>query len=249
MTRVRKLFFGHTESIHRLRPAIRNQVYTVLRIWRNYSHDDVGIERIIRLSLASLQFLTIGLYIKQFAGRWGLQVRKMAIEAYVLVKLAFPICIFLMDLEGHPAMALMVVYFLSETVLYVAGMVFLADVSREILSPRRSLTLLFFNFFEIIFDFAVLYAHLDSANQGMFSQAITSGKDAVYFSFVTAATVGFGDIVPLSAEARALALIQITLTFIFVVLFLNFFSNMLQRVTHVDTSRRSFRKTRHQKRK
>jgi hypothetical protein len=42
--------------------------------------------------------------------------------------------------------------------------------------------------------------------------------DFVYFSVVTAATVGFGDILPVSAEARLLVMSQILLTFALVVL-------------------------------
>ena len=42
--------------------------------------------------------------------------------------------------------------------------------------------------------------------------------DFVYFSVVTAGTVGFGDILPVSAEARLLVMSQILLTFALVVL-------------------------------
>jgi len=247
MRRVRKLILGHTESLKKARPALQNQVFTVLRIWRNYHHDDIGLERLIRLFLALSQFLSIGLYIKQFTGRWGVQVRKLSTEVYVLCKMLLPVCLFHWEMQSELWAALVISYLLCETVIYLGGLVFLQDVSHDRVAPKRSLTLLFLNFFEIVLDFGLLYAYLCSVNPGMFNQEIIAARDAIYFSFVTAATLGYGDIYPVASAARELVIVQITLTFVFVGLFINYFSSMLQRAAPAESSQPTFRKTRHRK--
>jgi hypothetical protein len=248
MRRVRSLFLGHTISVHKPRPAVKNQWYMVLRIWRNYNHDDIGLERLIRLVLAITQFLSLGLYIKQFTGRWGAQIRKLITEVYVICKLIFPILIFRYNLEGEFWAACLTAYFLSETVLYLGGLVFLQDVSNYRVSPKRSLALLFVNFFELVFEFGLLYAYLSSGDPDQFSRSLTSGHDAIYFSFVTGATLGYGDIVPISSGARELVMVQMTLTFVFVGLFINYFASLLHKFSPSATATNESKKIRHRRR-
>lgn len=239
---------GHGIAQHRQRPVFKNQVYTVLRIWRNYSHHDYGLERIIRLFLASIQFLTLGLYIKHIAGKLGSTARKMSIEVYVLAKMIFPLMAIKLHWTDQFWVLILVNYFLFETVIYVTSLIFISDASRESVQPRRSLALLFINFFEILLDFAFMYIYFENITPGFFTRELEGGIDAIYFSFVTAATVGYGDIAPAIPFAKKLVITQITLTFVFVGLFLNYFSNLLQRVHHVDTDN-LYKKTRHKDKK
>lgn len=248
MSRLKRFLFGHTVSNARTRPAIKNQVYTVLRIWRNYSHHDYGLERALRLFLASSQFLSIGLYLKQLGGIRGTTARKMIIEFYVLFKVAFPLLALAGGYYTNKIILWLTVYFLVETMIYVTSLIFISDASRETVQPRRSLLLLFFNFFEIVFDYAVIYSYLAASDAHFFSRPMLGGTDAVYFSFVTAATVGYGDVVPNAVLAKQVAITQIMLTFVFVGLFLNYFSNLLQRTFVVETVV-NYRKMRHQRRK
>jgi hypothetical protein len=215
--------------------------------WRNYNHDDIGLERLIRLALAISQFLSLGLYLKQFTGRWGGQVRKLCTEFYVICKLLFPLAVFRLNLEGEVWAAYLTAYFLAETILYLGGLVFLQDVSNYRVSPKRSLALLFVNFFEIVFEFGLLYAFLSAGDAGRFSKSLTEAHDAIYFSFVTGATLGYGDIVPLSSAARELVMVQMTLTFVFVGLFINYFASLLQKYTPSAPSGKDSRKIRHRK--
>lgn len=244
MSRIRKLLIGHKEVLRKPRPALKNQVYTLLRIWRNYNHDDIGLERLLRLSLACAQFLTLGLYIKQFSGRWGYQWRNISTELLVLLKCLFPLVSLWTGAYTSGWMVLLSVYLVTETLIYLAALIFLSDATREHISPRRSVLLLFLNFFEIILTFALLYLHFNYHQQGFFRPELTSVTDAVYFSFVTAATVGYGDMVPVAPVAKHLVMIQITITFVFVGLFLNFFSNLFSRSTMLQSSYRT-RKFKH----
>jgi hypothetical protein len=247
MSKVTKLFFGHGVNLKKPRPALKNQVYTFLRIWRNYDHHDFGIERLIRLFLAGIQFFTPGLYIKHAAGALGTTGSKIAVEFYVVVKMVFPLLGMSFGLgESKIAFALIAI-FLFETIIYVTSLIFISDASKVSVQPRRSLSLLFVNFFEIIFDFAFMYMFFSASELGFFQRPIQGTTDAIYFSFVTAATVGFGDIVPAAAFAKKLVILQITLTFVFVGLFLNFFSSLLHKAQNIETEQ-SYRKTRHKSR-
>ena len=62
--------------------------------------------------------------------------------------------------------------------------------------------------------FAMLYVLLDRALPGSLVEAGTSGGDAltldtaIYFSYVTLATLGYGDVVPKEGAARGLAIVE-----------------------------------------
>lgn len=74
-------------------------------------------------------------------------------------------------------------------------------------SPARALILLFIHYIEIVLIFAALYLFFQVvSHQHLFvigpdKVDLTAGQ-AIYFSVITAATIGFGDITPLSAVTR-----------------------------------------------
>lgn len=248
MSRVRKLILGHGVNLRKSKPALKNQVHIFLRIWRNYSHHDFGLERFIRLFLASIQFFTPSLYLKQLAYGLGTTSKKILIEFYVVSKMLLPLIALACGLFQSKAILILIIVFLFETIIYITSLIFISDASRESVQPRRSLALLFVNFFEIIFDFAFMYIYFDTTQGGLFSRALNDGTGAVYFSFVTAATVGYGDIAPIVPFAKRLVIVQITLTFVFVGLFFNYFSNLLHKAQDIDTDQK-FKKTRHRPKK
>jgi hypothetical protein len=248
MSKVKKLILGHGINLRTNKPALKNQVHIFLRIWRNYSHHDFGIERLIRLFLASIQFLTPSLYLKHFASNLGTTGRKILIEFYVLSKMLLPFLALVFGLFDSFWILVLVIMFLFETVIYVTSLIFISDASRESVQPRRSLALLFVNFFEIIFDFAFIYIYFDTTQGGFFTKELNDGTSAIYFSFVTAATVGYGDIAPAIPLAKRLVIVQISLTFVFVGLFFNYFSNLLHKAQDIDTDQK-FKKTRHRAKK
>lgn len=56
--------------------------------------------------------------------------------------------------------------------------------------------------------FGLLYWVLEQMHEGMFSAGNFSRSTAIYFSFVTLATLGYGDIVPRTDVARGLAIVE-----------------------------------------
>ncbi len=203
--------------------AIHKRINNIKAIWNNDHHDDVGIEKIFRLFLACSQFLFPGIYIKHIFGRKGLQIQYLAMDIYVLLKVFFPLYILYHQLINNQILLIMVTWLMIETILYVPTLIFASDIIARPSSYRRSMLLLFFNYFEIIFTFAIIYGHGNYLNQ-----PFQLWYDPIYFSFTTLATIGFGDYYPVTAMGKFLVCSQSLIFLAFVVLFINFFSNRVE---------------------
>ena len=83
---------------------------------------------------------------------------------------------------------------------------------RHSIHPARSLVLAIFNYAEVTFAFAILYLYCRCLNV-----PAPTATQAVYFSLVTAATVGFGDIHPCTTRGHYLVVSQIAVFIVFVV--------------------------------
>ena len=75
-----------------------------------------------------MQYLYPSALVRTIAGKWGFILRRMGIEIYVLAKLAFLIVV--IESGGYRSVPLIVltIYLLSETVFYLASLIFLADI-------------------------------------------------------------------------------------------------------------------------
>lgn len=88
-------------------------------------------------------------------------------------------------------------------------------------SLNRSLILLFINYLEIVFGFAVLY--LGTASIGNRGIPVAGRLNALYFSVVTVTTLGYGDMTPLDATGRILTATETIVGFVLVVLVMGSF--------------------------
>ena len=122
------------------------------------------------------------------------------------------------------------IYFLIETFLYVFHKIFLPEHNYGKLA-NRSIILLFFNFFEVIASFAVIYAAGNYLNQ-----PVSTWIDALYFSFITGVTIGYGDFYPINETGKILVIVQVMSTISFLFLFFNFFAPRSQDVTKLRDS-------------
>ena len=75
------------------------------------------------------------------------------------------------------------------------------------------------SYFVTICGFAVAYTFLSHSDPRAFTCGALSLFEALYFSLVTAATVGYGDIIPKSASARGLVMLEIGANLVYVVFF------------------------------
>ncbi|NIJ52578.1 potassium channel family protein [Dyadobacter arcticus] len=225
---IRILFLGSYSVDRKLNPAFQNQVKNLNRLWRNETYKDFGIERLYRLFLTLFQFVSIGLYVRHVSGLFGLHARKMGVEVLVLSKLAFPIIVLSCNLTKQWLMPYLSAYLLIDTLIYLNYLIFCADLNTKPITYKRSLINLFYNYIEIALNFAVIYSYCNLNIQCFFNRPLTNNFEAVYYSFITTATVGFGDIYPKTTFGQFLAVSQIVLFFTFVGLFFNFYASRVE---------------------
>ncbi|MEA4937913.1 hypothetical protein SDC9_136531 [bioreactor metagenome] len=224
----------HSQPQNKLQPAIQNQWLNVKRIWNNEHYNDFGIERLIRLILALTLFIFPGLYIRAIFSKFGLLGRKLGVEFYVIIKLILPILFFKLDWTNNLIVVIIVAIMAVETVIYLAALIFLSNEFTRPISYRRSLTTLFINYIEICLDYAVIYSYCNFAIVGFFKEKLVADIQAIYFSFVTSATVGYGDILVEKPLGQYLVISQMILFLVFVGLFINFFTSKVQDPTYYN---------------
>lgn len=224
MSIVKKLLVGKVNEkySHKTNP-IRKILSNIRAIWNNDHEDDNGIEKIVRLFLSSSQLLFPGIYIKYFANKFGHEYKDLAMDFYILAKVIFPILILTNNWQTNEVIVYILIYILLETVLYIPTLIFASDLFSQPRSYKRSMLLLFFNYLESVLSFAVFYRTGNYLNA-----PLNNWFDAVYYSFVTSSTIGYGDYYPVSIEGKIFTILQVFLFLFFVILFMNFFSSKLK---------------------
>jgi hypothetical protein len=106
-------------------------------------------------------------------------------------------------------------------------------VLRERKNPQPSVPRAVFfcvlSYFWSVYGFAIAYTYISRSDPKSFNVGELGLFDATYFSFTTAATVGYGDIVPISMVARMLVMLEIALGLMYVVFFFSVIAGELQR--------------------
>jgi hypothetical protein len=189
----------------------------------------MGIEKMFRLFLGASPFFFPGMYIKELVGKKGQAYQDLAVDINVLCKVAFPIIILFNGWQNNKVLFAVLIWFMMETVLYVPTLIFASDSLSRPRSYRRSMLLLFLNYLEIIFDFGVIYA---SGN--FFNRPFHEWFDPIYFSFITSASIGYGDFYPITPAGKLIVSCHSVVFLIFVVVFLNFFSSKMQSKGYFD---------------
>ncbi|MBC7448914.1 MAG: two pore domain potassium channel family protein [Hymenobacteraceae bacterium] len=195
-------------------------------IWRQTHYRDFGIERLLRLVLKLLAFVMPGTLYRAAVDRVGggsFLFRRTAIEWLATIKLLWYVVLFKLGMTSGVGVVLISALLSFDTVHFLLCRIFLADLSRGHTSFKRSLVLVIVNFTEITLFFATLYTYLDHhlRVQGIaaFNHHPITGVEAVYFAFVTATTVGYGDIHPVYPLLMKVVVAQIGISLFFVVIF------------------------------
>jgi Ion channel len=232
---IKKLFLGNLAKIPKPEyNPVQKRVMNIKAIWNNNHQNDNGIEKIVRLFLSSSQLLFPGVYIKYLAYLKGYEYRDLALDFYVLLKIAFPLFILIYEWQSYHYVIYIMIYLLLETVLYIPTLIFASDIISKPRSYKRSMLLLFLNYIEIIFSFAVLYSCGNYLNK-----PFTHWFDAIYFSTINSASIGYGDFYPITIIGKILATAQAFLFLFFVVLFLNFFTAKIKVKGYFDIENES----------
>ncbi len=216
-----KLFLGKSEfNITLPNPAIKNQCIIIKSIWNNDLHHDVGVEKLFRLFLASIQFLFPAIYMRHLLWKKGYMFQTIAIEIYVLLKTAFPLFLLLSGLYTNKILVGITIYLLIESLCYISALIFLSDQLVKSRSYKRSILLLLIDYAKLAFDFAVIYG-----GYNLLGNKAQNALDYIYFSFITSATIGYGDIYPTGPQGKMVVCFQSIIFLIFVVFVINLFTS------------------------
>lgn len=104
-------------------------------------------------------------------------------------------------------------------------------------SKERVIVMSFINYLETGLCYAMLYFLLPNAEVGQAGTPISTGQDALYFSFVTQLTIGYGDFTP-RGDARWIAISQGFLGTMYLTVVIARFIATLANVTDVSEMKR-----------
>lgn len=230
MNLFKKLLLGKVakDYIPKYNP-IQKRILNMKSIWNNDHQEDNGVEKIVRLFLSFTQLIFPGIYIKYLASKKGYEYQDLAIDVYVLAKVIFPIFILKFNLQHEPYIIYILIYVLLETVFYIPTLIFASDLFSRPRSYKRSMLLLFFNYIEIVFSFAVLYTIGENMNK-----PFEHWFDSIYFSIISSNSIGYGDYYPVTTYGKVLVSLQAMFFLLFVILFLNFFSTKIKSKGYFD---------------
>ena len=93
---------------------------------------------------------------------------------------------------------------------------------------RRALVVAIGSYFLAVYGFALLYVFISNRDPAAFS-SVLSLTDSIYFSIISAATVGYGDIVPKSGLARFAVIVEILFTVFYGVFIFSIITAAMQR--------------------
>lgn len=227
---IKKLLIGKVSQNFKPKfNPIQRRILNIKAIWNNDHQDDNGIEKIFRLFLSISQLLFPGIYVKTIASKIGYAYKDLAMDIYVLLKVAFPLVILIKGWLDYPVLIWILVYLILETILYIPTLIFASDLFARPRSYKRSMLLLFLNYWEVIIAFAVFYSLGQNTNI-----PFQHWSDALYFSLMTSNTIGYGDYHPITTFGKFLASVQAMFFLSFVILFLNFFSTNVKSKGYFD---------------
>lgn len=219
-----KIFIGDYQAeLFEPQNAFLRQIEVLKSVWNNENYYAFGLERVFRLLLAVVQLLMPVMLVKILFGGRGFLVKKLAVEAYVLLKAIFPILILQFDFFQHRICMFICVIFIIETVFYLLYLVFLSDQISNQASYKRSLLFLFLNYIEIALCFSAIYAYLNHYHSFSTIKPFPSKTAVIYYSFVTAASIGYGDYSPNTDMGQILVIFQSLIFFLYLAIILNFF--------------------------
>ncbi len=222
----KKIFIGNIDNVLSQKPnsAIKVQIKNIKTVWNSEKYKDFGMERLLRLFLIIIQFIFPGLYIRTISGRTNALTRKIWNEIYVFLKILLYL-LFLFFFPIHCWYSYVCFYLMVETICYLLGLIFLDTEYRTAASYRRNLLMALVNFVEITLGFAAIYycSFKESIKE------LSTSVDAIYFSFVSATTTGFGDMVPTTAWAKIICVFQTFVSFLFAVFIIGIYISNLNK--------------------
>ena len=200
---------------------IKENFRILKEIWNDKESESYGIERVFKLFLNLIQLIFPTIYIRLlFKGLRTGSIR-FIIDIYLILKLVLPILVLYFSWYKSVTVIIINVYLMLETVFTILGLIFLSESKSTQISYKRSILILIINYLQVTLGFSLIYAGYDLLNKRL------TPFEAVYYSFVTMTTLGYGDYFPVSDAGKIMVILQLIVFILFVVLFINYFSHKL----------------------
>lgn len=187
-------------------------VADLLKIGNENHRNVLLLERLFIILLCAVLMMTPAMFVRWISGKFSRTGRKLAIEVYVLLKTALAVTLLFGGFWHSTTYLVVAGISLVDLFANITAIVLLRNFWHAPLSLNRSLISLGLNFVEFTSWFAGIYLHFDALRFG--SEHITDSFSALYFSVITSATIGFGDIVP-TVDGRRLVIIEAFCSFVF----------------------------------
>jgi hypothetical protein len=238
-----KLIFSDLQKEPLGHSVLYNQWSNLKDIWNNAGKaksNAIGIERVLKLFLISIQFLTPSIYCRAFFGSFGKLQKHIGVEFYVFFKLFYAFIILNFKLYeywhvifGMSFFLFLAIIMIAESIFYTANLIINGDVLANPHSYKRNIILVIVDYIQLNFDFASIYLAMGalkkvvSINNSSIDKIITKPLEAVYFSFITSFTIGYGDITPAGNIGKYLVIFQILIFLLLGILVINFYSSQI----------------------
>ncbi|MGN6177538.1 MAG: potassium channel family protein [Mucilaginibacter sp.] len=207
----------------------KTQRERLAKIRDNTGHRTFGIEWALRMALQLLAFVVPSGWVKCYTDGDLLLRRRKHIEIFAFFKVVYVFAVVYFDIARTWLNLIIISLFALDTLHALLCRIFLDKEWREQVSYKRNLIMAFVNYVELIFFFAGVYSfcdyHQDPTKSAAFvintmidvgNHHLTPAQD-IYYSFVTATTVGYGDISAASTWAQAIVCFQVMISLFFVV--------------------------------
>ncbi|MCK9209580.1 MAG: potassium channel family protein [Ignavibacteriaceae bacterium] len=216
--------------------VLSHQIQNLKDVWNNTGDAKskaIGTERLLKMFLIIVQFITPSIYIRAFFGRYGNLAKNLGIELYVIFKLLCAFCILFFGLYnnlkiiwGYSFFMCWAFFMILETVLYSANLIINNNVFTNPISYKRNLIFVILDYIELNLDFATVYLSLKALKKIVSNNdvLITKPLDSLYFSFISSLTIGYGDITPLNDTGKYLIIFQVLVFLLLGALVINFYS-------------------------
>lgn len=186
-----------------------------------------GIEKVTIVLLAGLQIFLPSTFVRWLTRKKSQKFRKTAIDFYAVFKIVLLLVILINFNKSSFFICFLAVYFLADVLTYHLNRLFLSSLFTAPVSINRNVILLFVNILEVITSYAILFSGTSSA--GFEGKIIDDGMTALYFSFMTFTTVGYGDYMPIGRTGEIIAVCEAMTAYMFIsTIIVNFVSRMVR---------------------
>jgi hypothetical protein len=201
----------------------RKRYFSHFKELKKASEDYLGLEYATSIVLHAARIFFPGFRFGFLTNNY--KTKNRLLEWYILLKVMF-LFYLLMSQTTSDFVLFVAIYFLCDVVHHLFSRIF-----SHIPGFRKNFVHLVLNMAEIVLGYALLYDHLSL----IWVDGIPSHNplDILYFSTVTFATVGYGDIGALNSLARIIVASQISVSVLFIVIIC---SSFVSEMTHKKSS-------------